>query len=279
MKDIRVHTSLNQTIAVTGRLSSTDPNLQNIPIKLPYGRKIRRFFVADAGCVLLDADYSQIELRVLAHLAKDPKLIEAFNDDRDIHTLTASQVFKITESEVTSLQRSRAKEVNFGIVYGMGDFGLSESLNISRKDAKIYIENYFESYPRVKGFMEEVIEQCKTDGYVETILKRKRAIVDINHSNFMMRSAAERIARNTPIQGSAADIIKLAMIKVYETLKVGNFKSKMILQVHDELIINVHPEELERVKHILKDCMEEAYQLSVPLKVDMNTGDSWYDAH
>ncbi len=278
MKDCRVHTSLNQTIAVTGRLSSTDPNLQNIPIKLPYGRKIRRFFVADPGCLLLDADYSQIELRVLAHLAQDPKLIDAFNHDRDIHTLTASQVFKINESEVTSLQRSRAKEVNFGIVYGMGDFGLSESLNISRKDAKTYIENYFESYPRVKGFMEEIIDQCKTNGYVETILRRKRAVADINHSNFMLRSAAERIARNTPIQGSAADIIKLAMINVYNTLKENNLKSKMILQVHDELIINTYPDEMEKVKEILKRCMEDAYALSVPLKVDMNTGDSWYDA-
>ncbi len=276
--EARVHTSLNQTIAVTGRLSSTEPNLQNIPIKLPYGRKIRKFFIADPGCVLLDADYSQIELRVLAHLSEDPKLIEAFSKNIDIHTLTASQVFKIPVSEVTTLQRSRAKEVNFGIVYGMGDFGLSESLNISRKEAKLYIENYFISYPRVQGFMEEIIEACKENGYVETILNRKRTIADINASNFMVRSAAERTARNTPIQGSAADIIKLAMIKTFETLKQNGLKSKLILQVHDELILNVPLDELEVVKPILKYCMEECYELSVPLKVDMNTGDSWYDA-
>ena len=274
----RVHTSLNQTVTVTGRLSSTEPNLQNIPIRLPYGRKVRRFFVADEGCTLLDADYSQIELRVLAHLSMDEKLVEAFNNDLDIHTLTASQVFHIKESEVTSLQRSRAKEVNFGIVYGMGDFGLSESLDISRKDAKTYIENYFMSYPKVKTFMDEIIEKCKEDGYVETILNRRRTVEDINHSNFMMRSAAERIARNTPIQGSAADIIKLAMIKVYQALKTGNHRSKLILQVHDELILNVPFEELDAIKDLLKVCMEEAYALCVPLKIDMNTGASWYDA-
>lgn len=275
----RVHTSLNQTIAVTGRLSSTDPNLQNIPIKLPFGRKIRRFFIANQDCVLLDADYSQIELRVLAHLSEDPKLIEAFKTDMDIHTLTASQVFHVDENEVSSLQRSRAKEVNFGIVYGMGDFGLSESLGITRKDAKTYIENYFASYPRVKDFMDEIIEACKTNGYVETILGRRREIIDINNSNFMLRSAAERIARNTPIQGSAADIIKLAMIKVFDALKANQLKSKLILQVHDELILNVPKDEVETVKGLLKSCMEEAYELIVPLKVDMNTGDSWYEAH
>lgn len=274
----RVHTSLNQTIAVTGRLSSTEPNLQNIPIRLPYGRKIRKFFIPDEGCLLLDADYSQIELRVLAHLAEDPKLIEAFSNDMDIHTLTASQVFHISENEVSSLQRSRAKEVNFGIVYGMGDFGLAESLNISRKEAKQYIENYFISYPRVKGFMDEIIDACKVNGHVETILGRKRAVPEINSSNFMIRSAAERIARNTPIQGSAADIIKIAMIQVYDTLKEKGYRSKLILQVHDELILNVYPNEMEAVKEILKTCMENAYHLSVPLKVDMNTGDSWYDA-
>lgn len=275
---LRVHTSLNQTIAVTGRLSSTEPNLQNIPIKMPMGRKIRRFFVADDGCTLLDADYSQIELRVLAHLSNDPMLIEAFTNALDVHTLTASQVFHIPENEVTNLQRSRAKEVNFGIVYGMGDFGLSENLGISRKDAKLYIENYFKSYPRVKGFMDEIIEACKDNGYVETILNRRRAVPEINSSNFMLRSAAERIARNTPIQGSAADIIKLAMIKVYEALKSNGLKSKLILQVHDELILNVPQNELNQVKQILKSCMENAFNLSVPLKVDMNTGVNWYDA-
>lgn len=274
----RVHTSLNQTIAVTGRLSSTEPNLQNIPIKLPYGRKVRKFFIADEGATLLDADYSQIELRVLAHLSEDPTLIEAFKNDLDIHTITASQVFKIPESEVSSIQRSRAKEVNFGIVYGMGDFGLSESLDISRKEAKTYIENYFISYPRVKSFMDEVIESCKKNGYVETILHRRREISDINSSNFMLRSAAERIARNTPIQGSAADIIKLAMIEVFNALKSEGLKSKLILQVHDELILNVPFNELDQVKAILKRSMERAFELAVPLKIDMNTGVSWYDA-
>ncbi len=274
----RVHTSLNQTVTVTGRLSSTEPNLQNIPIKLPYGRKIRRFFIADPGCILLGADYSQIELRVLAHLSRDEKLIEAFSNNLDIHTITASQVFKIPENEVSSLQRSRAKEVNFGIVYGMGDFGLSESLGISRKEAKAYIENYFESYPKVQGFMNTIIDNCKAVGYVETILNRRRYVPDIDSKNFMLRSSAERIARNTPIQGSAADIIKLAMIKVYNALNENNLKSKLILQVHDELILNVPMDELDQVKAILKDSMENAIELCVPLNVDMNTGGSWYDA-
>lgn len=273
----RVHTSLNQTVTVTGRLSSTEPNLQNIPIRLPYGRKIRRFFVADEGSTLLAADYSQIELRVLAHLSKDSRLIEAFNHDLDIHTITAAQVFNIPEKDVTPLQRSRAKEVNFGIVYGMGDFGLSESLNISVKEAKLYIENYFKSYPMVQGFMKGIIEACKEKGYVETILKRRREVPDIHNSNFMLRSAAERIARNTPIQGSAADIIKLAMIKVQEALDKGHFKAKLILQVHDELILNVPNEELDAVMDLLKNAMESAYPLDVPLKVDVNTGRSWYD--
>lgn len=274
----RVHTSLNQTIAVTGRLSSTEPNLQNIPIRLPIGRKIRKFFIPDEGCILLGADYSQIELRVLAHLSKDPTLLDAFTRNIDIHTKTASQVFGIEESEVTSLQRSHAKEVNFGIVYGMGDFGLGESLGITRKEAKTYIENYFKSYPNVQGFMDEIIENCKEKGYVETLLGRRRDIADISNSNFMLRSAAERTARNTPIQGSAADIIKIAMIKVFERLEAEQLKSKLILQVHDELILNVPFDELEQVKVLLKESMESAYELLVPLNVDMNTGASWYDA-
>ncbi|MBS7527313.1 DNA polymerase I [Fusibacter paucivorans] len=274
----RVHTSLNQTIAVTGRLSSTEPNLQNIPIRLPYGRKIRKIFIPDENCTLLDADYSQIELRVLAHLSEDDTLIKAFREGLDIHAITASQVFHVAEDEVSSLQRSRAKEVNFGIVYGMGDFGLSESLGITRKEAKSYIESYFETYPKVQTYMDGLIEQCKKDGYVETVLHRRRDIADINHSNFMLRSAAERTARNTPIQGSAADIIKLAMIKVYHALKENEMATQLILQVHDELILNVPEGELEKAKAILKEAMETAYMLDVPLKVDMNTGASWYDA-
>jgi len=274
----RVHTSLNQTIAVTGRLSSTEPNLQNIPIRLPYGRKIRKVFIPDEGCTLLDADYSQIELRVLAHLSEDATLVRAFKEGLDIHTITASQVFHVEENEVTSLQRSRAKEVNFGIVYGMGDFGLGESLGISRNEAKSYIERYFESYPSVLTYMNEIIENCKKDGYVETILHRRRDISDINHKNFMLRSAAERTARNTPIQGSAADIIKIAMINVYRALEKGGYQSKLILQVHDELILNVPNAEIEAIESLLKNAMEDAYALCVPLKVDMSTGASWYEA-
>lgn len=278
LENSRVHTSLNQTVTMTGRLSSTEPNLQNIPIRLPYGRKIRRFFVADEGCTLLDADYSQIELRILAHLSGDKVLIEAFKNELDIHAITASQVFGIDQSEVTGLQRSRAKEVNFGIIYGMGDYGLSESLGISRKEAKTYIENYFKSYPSVEGFMHGIIEKCKEKGYVETILKRRRAVPDIDAKNFMLRSSAERIARNTPIQGSAADVIKLAMIRVANALQEKGLKSKLILQVHDELILNVPNNELEDVKQLLKENMENAIDLKVPLKVDMSTGASWYDA-
>jgi DNA polymerase-1 len=245
---------------------------------LPYGRKIRRFFVSNPGDILLDADYSQIELRVLAHLSEDPILLDAFRNDLDIHTITASQVFKIPESEVTRTQRTRAKEVNFGIIYGMGDFGLSESLGISRKEAKSYIESYFESYPNVGKFMDGIIADCVEKGYVETILGRRRSIPDITNKNFMIRSGAERIARNTPIQGSAADIIKLAMIKTYDAIRSKKLKSRLILQVHDELILNVPKDELEEVKALLKDSMESAYALSVPLKIEMSTGDSWYDA-
>lgn len=273
----RIHTSLNQTVAATGRLSSTEPNLQNIPIRLAYGRKIRKFFIADEGCTLLSADYSQIELRVLAHLSKDPTLVNAFMTDVDVHRLTASQVFGVDVSEVTSSQRSHAKEVNFGIVYGMGDFGLSESLSITRKEAKSYIEGYFKTYPQVQIFMNDIIEHCKQDGYVSTVLGRKRAVPEIDHKNFQLRSAAERIARNTPIQGSAADIIKLAMIKVHDALVRGGFKSKMILQVHDELILNVPLEELDAVTALLQEAMESAYDMMVPLKVDVNSGRSWYD--
>lgn len=274
----RVHTSLNQTVTVTGRLSSTEPNLQNIPIRLPYGRKIRRIFVADPGSRLLGADYSQIELRVLAHLSGDARLKSAFQNDLDIHTITASEVFDVPEAEVTRLQRSHAKEVNFGIVYGMGDFGLSQSIGTTRKKAAAYIKAYFETYPGVEAYMNGIIAGCKEKGYVETVLHRRRGIPDIDASNFMLRSAAERIARNTPIQGSAADIIKLAMIRVYEALKAGGYAAKLQLQVHDELILNVPEQEMEAVSHLLKQCMEEAFELSVPLKVDMNDGKSWYDA-
>lgn len=273
----RVHSSFNQTVAVTGRLSSTDPNMQNIPIKLEEGRNIRKIFVAKEGCKYVDADYSQIELRVLAHMSEDKTLIKAFTENLDIHTLTASSVFHVPMEEVTRLQRSRAKEVNFGIVYGMSDFGLSENLKISRKEAKEYITNYFKQYESVKTYMDNKIQECKENGYVTTILHRKRNIPEINNSNYNVRSFGERTAMNTPIQGSAADIIKIAMIKVYRALKEGNYKSKLLLQVHDELLIEAYEDEIEDVKILLKENMESAIDLIVPLSVDMNVGVNWYD--
>lgn len=278
----RVHTSLNQTVAATGRLSSTEPNLQNIPVRLAIGRKLRKMFIAKEGCQLVDADYSQIELRILAHLSMDGQLAKAYKEGIDVHTLTASQVFDIPVAEVTSLERSRAKEVNFGIVYGMSDFGLSENLGITRKEAKRYIENYFIKYPNVKGFMDGIIEGCRENGFVTTILNRRRYLPDIGHKNFMLRSLAERMAMNTPIQGSAADIIKLAMIKVHSGLKTENLKSQLILQVHDELIVECYPDEIEAVKRIVKSGMEDALvgfaEFTIPLTVEMHEGRTWYDA-
>lgn len=273
----RVHSSFNQTVAVTGRLSSTDPNMQNIPMKLEEGRQIRKIFVAKDDHQYVDADYSQIELRVLAHMSEDKTLIKAFTENLDIHTLTAASVFHVPMEDVTRLQRSRAKEVNFGIVYGMSDFGLSENLKITRKEAKEYIDNYFKQYESVKVYMDEKVAECKENGYVTTILHRKRNIPEINSSNFNLRSFGERTAMNTPIQGSAADIIKIAMIKVYQALKKGQYRSKLILQVHDELIIEAHKDELEAVKTLLVENMESAVDLIVPLKVDMNIGANWYE--
>jgi DNA polymerase-1 len=273
----RVHSSFNQTVAVTGRLSSTDPNMQNIPIRIEEGRQLRKVFVAKEDHQLIDADYSQIELRVLAHMSNDETLKHAYQNDIDIHALTAASVFDIELDEVTRHQRSRAKEVNFGIVYGMSDFGLSENLKITRKEAKLYIENYFDQYKDVKTYMENKVKECKETGYVTTILNRKRYVPEIHSSNFNHRSFAERTAMNTPIQGSAADIIKLAMIKVYNALKDGHYKSKLILQVHDELIIEAHKDEIEVIQKLLKDNMEEAIELIVPLKVDMSVGDNWYE--
>jgi len=273
----KVHSTLNQTVAVTGRLSSTEPNMQNIPVRISIGRKLRKLFVADCNSKLVDADYSQIELRILAHMSKDENLILAFKENIDIHTLTASKVFDIPVDEVTSLERSRAKEVNFGIIYGMSDFGLSETLKITRKMAKEYIEQYFIKYPKVKEYMDELISNCKKDGYVTTLLNRIRYIPEINNKNFNLRSFAERTAMNTPIQGSAADIIKIAMINVYRRLKSEGLKSKMILQVHDELIINSPNDEIDKVKKILVEEMQNAYSLDVPLVVDMKVGDSWYE--
>lgn len=274
----RIHSSLNQTVAVTGRLSSTDPNLQNIPIRLEEGRRLRQVFIPRSSeYKLMDADYSQIELRVLAHMSEDPNLIKAFNENIDVHTMTASQVFGLPIEEVTSTERSRAKEVNFGIVYGMSDFGLAESLKISRYEAKEYIDQYFEKYKGVKKYMDDTVKECRENGYVKTIFNRRRYIPDIKNSNFNIRSFGERTARNTPIQGSAADIIKLAMIKVYNELNERNLKSKLILQVHDELIIDVFEDEIEIVEEILVNNMEKATKLIVPLKVDMKVGESWFE--
>lgn len=277
--DSKIHSSFNQTVTTTGRLSSTEPNLQNIPIKYEMGREIRKVFIPDnENCVILSADYSQIELRVLAHIAGDENLIDAFKHHSDIHTKTASEVFKTAIEDVTPLMRSRAKAVNFGIVYGIGDFSLAKDLKISRKEAKEYIDTYFERYPKVKDFIENIISEGKENGYVETIVNRRRYIPEINSSNKIVKSLGERLAMNTPIQGSAADIIKLAMVKVYNELQKRNLKSTLILQVHDELILNVYKDELEEVKELVKTQMENVMDLEVPLEVSMSIGDNWYEA-
>lgn len=274
----KVHSSFNQTITTTGRISSTEPNLQNIPIRTEEGRKIRKVFTASSNeYTLVDADYSQIELRVLAHISDDPKLKEAFLADEDIHTKTASEVFGVSLENVTPTMRNNAKAVNFGIIYGISDFGLSRDLDISIADAKKYIDNYLENYVKVQEFMDNIVKKAKKKGYVDTILNRKRYLPELNSRNYNIRSFGERVAMNTPIQGSAADIIKVAMVRVYNELKDRSFRSKLILQVHDELIIETHKDELEEVKQLLKDIMESSVKLSVPLKVDMVTGDSWYD--
>ncbi|GAA0177377.1 DNA polymerase I [Clostridium sediminicola] len=278
-EDGKIHTSFNQTVTTTGRLSSTEPNLQNIPIKYEMGRAIRRVFVSqNSDDIILSADYSQIELRVLAHISEDENFIDAFINHSDIHRKTASEVFNVPFDEVTSLMRSNAKAVNFGIVYGIGAFSLSQDLNISRKEAKQYIETYFERYPKVKSYFDDVIKNAIQDGYVTTILNRRRFIPEIQASSKIVRAFGERLAMNTPIQGSAADIIKLAMIKVYSRLKAEKLRSTLLLQVHDELILNVKKDELDEVKNIVKEEMENVIKLSVPLDVDINTGDTWYDA-
>ncbi|MCD2348808.1 DNA polymerase I [Clostridium guangxiense] len=278
-KDGKIHSSFNQTVTTTGRLSSTEPNLQNIPIKSEMGREIRKVFVPNNDdCVILSADYSQIELRVLAHISGDEKLIDAFKHHSDIHTKTASEVFKVPIEDVTPRMRSNAKAVNFGIVYGIGDFSLAQDLKISRKEAKTYIDTYFERYPNVKKYLDNAVEKGKKDKYVTTIMNRIRYIPEINASNKMVRSFGERLAMNTPIQGSAADLIKLAMVNVYKKLNESKLKSKIILQVHDELILNVYNDELLKVKEIVKREMEKVMELKVPLEVDINIGKTWYEA-
>ncbi len=272
----RIYTSFNQTVTSTGRISSTEPNLQNIPVRTEVGRHIRGVFTADdPEHVLLSGDYSQIELRVLAHISQDPGLIAAFTDGEDIHTRTASEVFEVPLEEVTPSLRDRAKAVNFGIVYGISDYGLAQGLGISNQEAQEYIDAYFERYPGVRDYIRETIQSAKNMGYVTTLLNRRRYIPDINSRNYHLRSFAERAAMNTPIQGSAADIIKVAMVKVYNHLKQNNFKTKLLLQVHDEIILNVPKTELLPVKQILKQDMENAISLKVPLVVDFTQGYTW----
>ncbi|SHJ54116.1 DNA polymerase I [Tepidibacter formicigenes] len=273
----RIHSSFNQTITTTGRISSTEPNLQNIPVRLEMGRNLRKVFISKENYTLLDADYSQIELRVLAHISEDKDLINAFLSEEDIHTSTAAKVFNVDIKDVTSEMRSAAKAVNFGIVYGISDFGLSQNLSISVKKAKEYIDSYFNKYPKVKEYMERVVDDAKKDGYVTTILNRRRYIPEINSKNFVVKNLGKRLAMNTPIQGSAADVIKIAMVSVFNKLNEKNLKSKLILQVHDELIIEAHEDEVDVVKDILKTEMEKAVELTVPLKVDLNSGKSWYE--
>lgn len=275
----RIHTRFNQVLTQTGRLSSIDPNLQNIPIRLEEGRKIRQAFVpTEEDWVIFAADYSQIELRVLAHIANDEKLIEAFREDHDIHTETAMSVFHVEADEVTSNMRRHAKAVNFGIVYGISDYGLSQSLHITRKEAAKFIERYLESYPGVRNYMEEIVADAKQKGYVSTLLQRRRYLADLTSRNFNLRGFAERTAMNTPIQGSAADIIKKAMIDMAKRLEVEGLKAKLLLQVHDELIFEAPKDEIEKLKEIVPDVMEHAVELSVPLKVDYSYGPTWYDA-
>ncbi|WP_434579001.1 DNA polymerase I [Thermoanaerobacterium thermosaccharolyticum] len=278
-KDDKVHSTFKQTVAATGRISSTEPNLQNIPVRDEFGRRIRKAFISSfQGGYIVSADYSQIELRVLAHLSEDIKLIESFLNNEDIHLRTASEVFKIAPEEVTGEMRRRAKAVNFGIVYGISDYGLSRDLKISRKEAKEYIDNYFDRYKGVKNYIDSVVKFARENGYVTTILNRRRYIPEINSKNYNQRSFGERMAMNTPIQGSAADIIKMSMVKVYNELKSRSLKSKLILQIHDELIVDTFPDEVEIVKNLLKTIMENVIKLRVPLVVDIGYGKNWYDA-
>lgn len=277
-EDQRIHGKFNQTITATGRISSTEPNLQNIPVRMELGRLIRKVFVPEDGYVFVDADYSQIELRVLAHCSGDKELIQAYREARDIHRITASQVFHTPFDEVTDLQRRNAKAVNFGIVYGISSFGLSQDLSITRKEAAEYIERYFETYPGIKTFLDDTVAHAKEQGYVVTLFGRRRPVPELSSSNFMQRQFGERVAMNSPIQGTAADIIKIAMIAVDKELTKRKMKSRLVLQVHDELLVEAWKEELEEVKAILKECMENAATLDVPLDIDMHTGQSWYEA-
>ena len=278
MEDGKIHTIYTQVLTRTGRLSSIEPNLQNIPTRNEYGKNIRKAFIPSENSVILSGDYSQIELRIFTHMAKIDTLIDAFKKDYDIHTKTASDVFHVSQDQVTSEMRRVAKAVNFGIIYGISSYGLSENLNISVGEAKQFMDNYFEAYPGIHEYMNESIKKAREDGMVTTLLGRTRKIPELNNSNYMIRHQGERIALNTPIQGTSADIIKKAMIEVQKAFKKHKLKSKMILQVHDELIIDCRKDELEIVSKLLKEIMENTYQLDVPLKVDLNYGKNWYDA-
>ena len=277
--DGRIHGEFNQTVTATGRISSSQPNLQNIPIRMEIGRQIRKVFVPKDGCVFIDADYSQIELRVLAHMSGDEKLIDAYRSAEDIHTMTASQVFHVPVDMVTPEMRRNAKAVNFGIIYGISSFGLSNDLSISVSEAKQYIDSYFHTYPKIKTFLDNLVQSAKDKGYSETILGRKRPIPDLSSKNFRLRSFGERVAMNAPIQGTAADIMKIAMIRVFNELYSRNLKSRLILQVHDELLIETYKDEVDEVKSILEEAMTKAVELKVPLMIETGEGDNWLNAH
>lgn len=277
-EDGRIHGKFNQTITATGRISSTEPNLQNIPVRMELGRMIRKVFIPEDGYEFVDADYSQIELRVLAHCSGDSHLIAAYKEESDIHRITASQVFHVPFDEVTDQQRRNAKAVNFGIVYGISSFGLSQDLSITRKEAAQYIEDYFKTYPGIKVFLDDAVQHAKEKGYVTTLFGRRRPVPELASSNFMQRSFGERVAMNAPIQGTAADIMKIAMLGVNRRLKEQRMKSRLVLQVHDELLIEAYQPEIEEVKKILKEEMEQAADLKVPLEIDMHTGANWYEA-
>jgi len=275
----KVHTSYNQTVAVTGRLSSTNPNLQNIPIRDAQGKEIRKAFIPDEGCIFLSVDYSQIELRIMAHLSSDANMMEAFNKGLDIHSATAAKIFNIPLDQVTSDMRRKAKTANFGIIYGISAYGLSDRLGISKIEAKEFIDGYFATYPDVKKYMSSSINHAKTAGYVETLFGRKRTLPDINSQNSIVRGFAERNAINAPIQGTAADIIKIAMIRIQNQLELEKLEAKMTMQVHDELNFTVPKDELEKVRTLVVEEMEHAIQLRVPLIADCGVGVNWLEAH
>ena len=278
-KTKRIHSHFHQTVTATGRISSSDPNMQNIPTRVELGKMLRKVFVAEGNDkIYIDADYSQIELRVFAHISQDEEMIKAFNKDEDIHAQVASKVFGVNIKDVTSELRTKAKAVNFGIVYGISDYGLAAQLKVRKSEAKEYIEQYLNKYKGIKAFMEETPKKVKEIGYVETLFKRRRYVPEVNSNNYMVRQFGNRVAMNMPIQGTAADIMKIAMINVDKELKKQNLKSKLILQVHDELLIETYEEEKEVVRNILKNCMENVINLSVPLKVDINEGKNWYEA-